>query len=790
MDEQREEKKAQEQRNAQNNANNIRNAADVAIASKNPYGMAAGAAVKAADKLTGGKAIDAAGAGLAKANKMTGPVGNMTQNALNGINESGIGNRAGQAARLYNGAKGGGQSRGSQLAKQPTGNNMDTIGRGRDEPSSSLNNAHVQPGSANGQKEGNGQEENTPPRIAGIGAFGKQPGSQKEETTSNEETNAQDTNNSFKLFGSREAKIVVLIAAPFIASLILMLVMVAAVSTLFGGNFEDALGAGKASGEDLGTAEFYDGGTKDSQEYYERINNVKLSLQAQGKSFNAVDVASVFHVLMENGANIDYNDITEDKISEVANAMFMGSSYDKEHFKEELATRIIPQYLPKKTDEEIDDLVTEIDQYVSDFNEYIEKDDESEYDYRYGSGNCSSTGNCTYDVKGFNVNGRNINKSLQINNLKVRLMQCGSPYGNGNNNTPIKQDLVSFEDYIGGVAYAELGDGQPIEAYKAQMVLARSFALSRPTVMGNANGKKLSQENGQWVLQIASCVSDQVFCNMDQGCSYMGGGDGQGGWVASGTNVTGAAKTRAPLPEGSELRKALSATQGEVVTNSQGYIIGTGYNSTSQNRMINMAKGGSDYKQILFKNYTNAKNIDKMSCGSTKCKVSTGKYSTWKQCGAPWSNVKMGNSGNNICNIGCLVTSVSMLIEKSGVHTNVANFNPGTFVEYLNNSGGFAPGGNFMWYSTSGIAPNFKYNRKIELNGLSRNDKLSHIKTAVNNGEYLVCEVKGNTGQHWVAVDNVSGDQVMMLDPGSASNNMWQEYSWNNTSECHSYRVG
>ena len=38
-----------------NNANTIRNAADVAIATKNPYAVAGGAAVKAADKLTDGK---------------------------------------------------------------------------------------------------------------------------------------------------------------------------------------------------------------------------------------------------------------------------------------------------------------------------------------------------------------------------------------------------------------------------------------------------------------------------------------------------------------------------------------------------------------------------------------------------------------------------------------------------------------------------------------------------------------------------------------------------------------
>ena len=779
-------KKAQEQRNAANNTQAVRNAADVAIASKNPYAMAAGGAVKAADKVTGGKASEAIGKGLAKGNQLAGPAGKQAQKALNGISESGLGDKAGKAARMYNGMKGG-PNQGSQLAKQPTGNNMDTIGRGRDEPSSSLNNAHVQPGTANGnQPEGEKKEEETP-RIAGIGPFGKQPGDKKEDN--NQQQSGGESDEPFNFMGSREKRIVIALTVPFVGLLFIVLIMVAAVSTLFGGNFEDALGAAKASGEDLGVSEFYDGGTKESLEYYDRINNVKLAFQAQGKSFDSTDIAAVFHVLMENGANLEYKDITEDKITEVANAMFTGSTYDKDHFKDELAKNILPKYLPKKTDGEISDLVDEIDQYVKDYNEYIEKKEESYANYA-GVG-CSSGGSCQYDIKGFYVNSRNVSKSMQISNLKVRLMQCGSPYGNGNDNTPISQDLVDFEDYVGGVAYAEIGDGQPIEAYKAQLVMARSFALARPTAMGNSAGKKLSQENGGWVLQIASCVSDQVFCNIDQGCSYMGGGDGQGGYVVSGTNASGASKTRGPLPANSPLRSAMAATQGEVLTNSQGYIIGAGYNSSTQNNIISLAKSGLDYKQILFKKYGNAKNIDKMSCsGSTNCRLSTGDYANWKQCGASWSGVPMSNSGSTICGIGCLVTSVSMLIAKSGVPTNIGDFNPGTFVQYLNSNGGFATGGNFIWGSATGVAPGLKYQGKIGLSGMSQQNKLNSIKQALDSGAYMTCEVKGNTGQHWVAVDSVQGNSVIMLDPGSNSNNMWQQYNWANTSECAVYRVG
>ena len=95
-------KKAEDARNSANNANTIRNAADVAMASKNPYAMAAGAAVKAADKLTGGKSTEMLGKGMTKANKMA-PGGRSIQNASNKLAESGMGDKIGTAASMKSG---------------------------------------------------------------------------------------------------------------------------------------------------------------------------------------------------------------------------------------------------------------------------------------------------------------------------------------------------------------------------------------------------------------------------------------------------------------------------------------------------------------------------------------------------------------------------------------------------------------------------------------------------------------------------------------------------------------
>ena len=98
--------KEEDARSSANNANNIRNAADVAIATKNGYAVAIGTAVKAADKITGGKSTEALGKGMTLSNKFT-PGGKRIQNMSNKLNESGLSDKVGTAARVKNGMGGG-----------------------------------------------------------------------------------------------------------------------------------------------------------------------------------------------------------------------------------------------------------------------------------------------------------------------------------------------------------------------------------------------------------------------------------------------------------------------------------------------------------------------------------------------------------------------------------------------------------------------------------------------------------------------------------------------------------
>ena len=69
---------------------------------------------------------------------------------------------------------------------------------------------------------------------------------------------------------------------------------------------------------------------------------------------------------------------------------------------------------------------------------------------------------------------------------------------------------------------------------------------------------------------------------------------------------------------------------------------------------------------------------------------------------------------------------------------------------------------------------------------MSKSQKLYEIQKYYEKGYYIAIEVKGATSnsQHWVALDSVSNNKILMLDPSIGNEtNMWNKYDWNKTSE-------
>ena len=168
-----------------------------------------------------------------------------------------------------------------------------------------------------------------------------------------------------------------------------------------------------------------------------------------------------------------------------------------------------------------------------------------------------------------------------------------------------------------------------------------------------------------------------------------------------------------------------------------------------------------------------------------------GEYTKWRQKGATWSNIKIGNTSSTIGDIGCLVTSIAILIEKSGVSTPMVPFNPGTFVETLNTKGGFDDKGNLQYAAVNKAVPEFRYVGHVELRNKTREEKLSLITQYFEQGYYLAVEVKGATpgNQHWVAVTGINGNNIIIVDPASNRTDMWSAYEWSKTSQFNYFKA-
>lgn len=170
-----------------------------------------------------------------------------------------------------------------------------------------------------------------------------------------------------------------------------------------------------------------------------------------------------------------------------------------------------------------------------------------------------------------------------------------------------------------------------------------------------------------------------------------------------------------------------------------------------------------------FNTSTTSSNI-----GSIITDPTGGDYSQWKQCNSPWSSVPIGSSGKNICQIGCLVTSVSIQIKRSETAVTMSDFNPGNFIKELNNNNAFDPGGNFYWRGWEKVAPNWTFAGKEKLPS-SWEGKLSKISELLNQGYYPVMCVKNNCG-HWVAVTGVANNNIIIIDPGSSATTVLPSY--------------
>lgn len=157
----------------------------------------------------------------------------------------------------------------------------------------------------------------------------------------------------------------------------------------------------------------------------------------------------------------------------------------------------------------------------------------------------------------------------------------------------------------------------------------------------------------------------------------------------------------------------------------------------------------------------------------------TGDFMGWRQGDPNWKDIKFGST--TIGKAGCLATSVAKLIAYSGTKVTINDFNPGTMVSYIRDHGGFS-GSDWQWGApqSTGLAPNFVHVENVMIQGLSKSQKVAKVKEYLDQGYYIVLQVKKNgteePGQHYVAVIGVTDTDILMSDPASDFEKVWDRY--------------
>jgi len=137
-------------------------------------------------------------------------------------------------------------------------------------------------------------------------------------------------------------------------------------------------------------------------------------------------------------------------------------------------------------------------------------------------------------------------------------------------------------------------------------------------------------------------------------------------------------------------------------------------------------------------------------------------YTLFKQCGESWSNDILGTGSVTICDAGCAMSSLSMILNTWGEKINGGTDDPGTFNGWLKDHDGYADGDLLVWAASNPLGGVKFYNYYRGAGSLS----VAGLQDAVNNNRPTVVNVR--SGSHWVLVVGYDSgtNNFYVNDPG------------------------
>lgn len=173
-------------------------------------------------------------------------------------------------------------------------------------------------------------------------------------------------------------------------------------------------------------------------------------------------------------------------------------------------------------------------------------------------------------------------------------------------------------------------------------------------------------------------------------------------------------------------------------------------------------------------------------CVNTFPVSAASEYKSWLQSDSRWGSKVLGSSGDTMSKIGCVVTSMAMLVVHSGSKSE-SSFNPGTLCDYLSNNGGFSSDGDIYWGAVTGLVSSFTFQGSAKFSKYTQSNITSEIKDYISQGYYIILSV--NNDAHWVAVDTISNGQVLMMDPAqNSTNKLFDRYNASGITQARLYK--
>jgi len=124
----------------------------------------------------------------------------------------------------------------------------------------------------------------------------------------------------------------------------------------------------------------------------------------------------------------------------------------------------------------------------------------------------------------------------------------------------------------------------------------------------------------------------------------------------------------------------------------------------------------------------------------------------YKQCDSSWGSQRLGTCGLTICQAGCAMSSVTMMLDAHGL-----SYNPSSLNSWLDGHGGYVSGCDIVWSAVDKLG-------RTSFQGIETASEAA-ICSGLSAGHGIIANVNG--GKHWVLLTGCRGGGVFDVhDPG------------------------